>query len=109
MLNRTWGVTLFAAVVYHAGAATAPPATDVPFELRDGLIWLQVQLRESPRPLNFLLDSGAGVSVINLPTLQSIGRLRGRRISVRGVSSTTIGYWPQRLSATEGAFPLPRD
>src|SRR5579862_1628992 len=109
MLNRTWGITLFAAVVCHVSVAATPPAASVPFEFRDGLIWLQVQLRESPKPLNFLLDSGAGVSVINLPTLQSIGRLRGRRISVRGVSSTTTGYWPQRLSATDGTLPLPRD
>jgi hypothetical protein len=109
MLNRTWTVSLFAAVAFHVSARATPSATEVPFEYRDGLIWVQVQMRESPRPLNFLLDSGAGVSVINLPTLQRIGRLRGRRISVRGVSSTTTGYWPQRLTAIEGTLPLAKD
>jgi hypothetical protein len=106
MLNRTWAASLFAVVVFQVSAEATPPGTEFPFEFRDGLIWVQVQLRGSPKPLNFLLDSGAGVSVINLPTLVQIQNLKGRRITVHGVGTTTTGYWPQHLSTEGTGLPL---
>jgi hypothetical protein len=98
-----------------AGAVLAAPAAEdvarkeFPFEYRDGLIWVQVEVRESRAPLNFLLDSGAGLSVVNMSTLQRIGRLRGKRISVRGVGRNATGYWPQRLGVTDDSLPVAKD
>jgi|SRR5579883_406274 len=90
--------------------AMEPQVTrEYPFEYKEGLIWVQIQVRESKTPLNFLLDSGARLSVIHLPTLQRIGRLRGRRIPVRGVETISTGYWPEHLSVSEGSLPLPKD
>jgi hypothetical protein len=80
--------------------------TEFPLEYKDGLIWVQVRFQESPGPLNFLLDSGAGVSVINSRTLQRFNHLRGHRVQVGGVDTTAVGYWPQHLSPAQDSLPL---
>jgi hypothetical protein len=96
----------FAALLCPANAMDRLAINEFPFEFRDGLIWVQVHVHKSTVPLNFLLDSGAGVSVINLPTLVQIQSLKGRRITVHGVGTTTTGYWPQHLSSEETGLPL---
>ena len=59
----------------------------IPLEYRDGLIWVKVRTSTSAAPLNFVLDSGAGASVLNLPTAHRLGvrlgLLRGRRAQER--------------------------
>jgi len=99
---------VLAAASSSAFEAPAPPA-ELPFEFCEGMLWVQVHVRGSAVLLSFLLDSGAGMSVINLPTLQRIGHLRGRRLTVAGVGATATGYWPQRLSLTAENLPLPKD
>jgi hypothetical protein len=73
------------------------------------LIWLKVSVPQSAEPLNFLLDSGAGVSVVNLRTAKRLGVKLGQRVDVRGVGSSAEGFWPQRLKATAGGVALPKD
>lgn len=73
------------------------------------MIWVEVTVPQSRKPLNFLLDSGAGVSVINLGTAQRLGLAMGRRVSVGGVKSTADGFWPQRLKATASGMVLPSE
>ena len=80
-----------------------------PFEQRAGLIWLKVSVPQSSEPLNFMLDSGAGVSVINLPTAKKLGVKLGQRVDVRGVGSSTEGFWPQRMQATASGVELPKE
>lgn len=87
----------------------AGPTSEIPFEFRDGLIWLKVRAEGAREPLNFLLDSGAGVSVIDLGTAERLGLKLASRVSVRGVQTETSGYWPQRLNASMSDVPLPRD
>jgi hypothetical protein len=90
------------------GMPTAPPsATAIPFEYCEGLLWIQVQVPQSTRPLNFLFDTGAGVSVINADTARTLGLKTGSRISVQGVHATMTGHWPARLTATAGNIVLP--
>ena len=92
------------------GASAAPTsATEFPFELRSGLIWVRVSVAPSAEPLNFLLDSGAGASVINLRTAKRLGVKLGKRVDVRGVDSSTEGFWPQQLKATAGGVELPKE
>jgi hypothetical protein len=91
------------------GRAEPSPIAEFPFQLREGLIWIQVTVPQSAKPLNFMLDSGAGVSVINLHTAQRLGLKLGNRVSVRGVQTSVGGYWPQRLSASVGEVHLPKD
>src|SRR6266498_2231257 len=89
-----------ALLCFQAQAGGKPQATEFPFQYLEGLIWLKVQTPKSAEPLNFLLDSGAGISVINLTTAQRLGLRLANRVEVQGVGSSTYGYFPQRLSAS---------
>ena len=68
---------------------------------------MQIQIPQSAHPLNFLFDTGAGVSVINADTAAALGLAAGRRIRVQGVQATTTGHWPVRLAAKAGNVDLP--
>lgn len=83
--------------------------TEFPFEYREGLLWVQVQVAECREPLRFLLDSGAEVSVVNLDTAKRLGLSLGERVNVSSVQATMTGYWPQKLSATANGVTLPSD
>ena len=80
-----------------------------PFEFHDGFLWVKVQVSQSAEPLNFLLDSGAGVSVINLNTAHRLNVRLGQAVIVQGVQTTSTGYWAERLNATAGSVPLPKN
>lgn len=96
------------AVVARAEVA-ATSHTEFPFEYREGLLWVQVQVAECREPLRFLLDSGAEVSVVNLDTAKRLGLSLGERVNVSSVQATMTGYWPQKLSATANGVTLPSD
>ena len=108
---RAWlGLTiLFGVALLRVPATGAAVSEEFPFQLNEGFIWVKIQATESAAPLNFLLDSGASVSVINLQTADKVGLKPGRRVSVQGVGASTEGFWPQHLSATAGGVRLPGD
>lgn len=108
MLVRWFVVMLLFASLWRGVAAASSP-DEFPFVVRAGLIWLKVNVPESKEPLNFLLDSGAGASVINLPTAERLGVKLGRPVNVRGVGASAGGFWPQRLEASVGGVELPKD
>jgi hypothetical protein len=83
--------------------------TTIPFEYCEGLLWIQVRVPQSTRPLNFLFDTGAGLSVINNDTARTLGLKTGNRINVQGVHATLTGHWPARLAATVGGLVLPSE
>ena len=89
--------------------AASAPLAELPFQFREGLLWISVTVSQSPKPLNFLIDTGAGVSIINYSTAQQLGLRLGQRVKVRGVGTTTEGYWPQQLTATVGQVSLPKE
>lgn len=91
------------------GEVVAASPTEFPFEYREGLLWVQVQVAESREPLRFLLDSGAEVSVVNLDTAKRLGLPLGERVKVSSVQAAMTGYWPQKLSATASGVTLPSD
>lgn len=100
---------LFAVVAANARSQAGEwTCEELPFEFRDGLIWLSLKTPSSEKSLNFLLDSGAQVSVLNKRTARELGLRGGRRVKVRGVNSTTDGRWPVRLTARGGNLSLPR-
>jgi len=102
-------IALLSVALHSARAAGSASANEFHFEFREGLIWLEVQVPQAIKPLNFLLDSGAGASVINLPTAQKLGLKPGRQVSVEGVGATRVGYWPELLAASVGEVELPKD
>ena len=78
------------------------------FQFREGLLWVEVTVPQSKAPLNFLVDTGAGVSVINLSTAERIGLKLGREVLVHSVHTNLTGYWQERMTAKVGDVKLPR-
>ena len=109
MLTRLRLTPLFVAALLPVPAAGAPARGEFPFQLKAGFIWVKVQAPQSAEPLNFLLDSGASVSVINLRTARSLGLKLGKQVGVQGVGTSREGFWPEHLSATAGGVQLPGD
>ena len=100
--------TVFFAVLLRA-KAESPVFAAFPFEFHDGFLWVQVRVSQADEPLNFLLDSGAGVSVLNLKTAHRLNVHLGREVIVQGVQTTSTGYWADRLTATANGVALPKD
>jgi len=73
-----------------------------------GLIWLKVDVTGKSEPLNFLLDSGAGISAIDLQTARGLGVHLGNRQMVQGVNGQSIAYCVNDLQAGCGGIALPK-
>lgn len=102
-------VILVVAAALFTGRAASLPATEFPFEFREGLLWVEVKVPQAERPLHFLVDTGAGVSVLHLETSKRLNLKLGRKVAVQGVGGTLAGYWQERLSAQAGEVPLPKE
>jgi predicted aspartyl protease len=79
----------------------------IPFQFQDGLIWVQVELAGTKEPLNYLLDSGASSTVIDLQTAKAVGIHLGDAQSVEGVSGSSAAYRVNNFQAMVGGTPLP--
>ena len=108
MRCRLLALMVFAAAFLQLQAAPVTLA-EFPFQFREGLLWVEVTLPQSEKPLNFLLDTGAGVSVINLSTAKRLGIKLGREVTVHGVETMLTGYWQRRMSAKVGNVKLPSE
>ncbi len=82
---------------------------EIPFEFREGLLWVKVTLLQSAETLNFLLDTGAGASVINRSTADRLKLKPGRATTVRGVATTFTGYRLQGIAVRANGVSLPSD
>jgi len=100
---------LFLAAARSGVQAAAVPLAEFPFEFREGLVWIQVAVPQTNKPLNFLVDTGAGVSVINLGTAKRIGLKQGRKVMVQSVRTMLTGYRQDRMFARIGDLELPRE
>lgn len=98
---------LAASFPLYATELSSPNASAFPIQYREGLIWVEVQVTQTAAPLNFLLDTGAGVSVLNLGTAKRLCLHAGTRVTVQGVGTNTTGLWPQPLAAKAGRVALP--
>jgi Aspartyl protease len=81
---------------------------EIPFRYQDGLIWLKVELAGEKEQMNFLLDSGASVSAIDLHTAHTHRVNLGDRQSVEGVSGQGIAYRVNDFQAMAGGIALPK-
>lgn len=107
---RMAAMVFLSALLFIGPARGAPAAgTEFPFQFREGLIWINVHRGSSEKPLQFILDSGAEVSVINLRAARLLGLILGSPVTVRGVRSSATGYWPEHLNARLGEVRLPTD
>jgi hypothetical protein len=99
--------TLLAALLLPVSARSEVPG-DIHSQYRDGLIWLKVDVTGKSKPLNFLLDSGAGISAIDLRTARSLGVHLGNRQAVAGVNGQGFAYRVNDLQAVCGGIALPK-
>lgn len=100
---------LFLTIVSVKPSAGTASVSEIPFEFREGLLWVEVHEPRSSRPLQFLLDSGASVSVIDIGTAKLLGAKLGDAVSVQGVQSEVPGFWRSRLNARAERIKLPSD
>jgi hypothetical protein len=105
---RLCAVTVFLIALLEVQAAPTLLA-EFPFQFREGFLWIEVNIPQSKEPLNFLMDTGAGVSVINLSTAKRIGLKLGQEVMVHGVQAMLTGYWQKGMSAKVGDVELPRE
>ncbi|RYD75538.1 MAG: hypothetical protein EOP84_18150, partial [Verrucomicrobiaceae bacterium] len=99
-------VVLFSLVVCinsHANAATI-----VPFGFRDGLVWLKVSVPGRSEQLNFLLDSGAGSSVLDIAAARRLGVELGAAARVQGVNGGVAARQIDRFTAFVAGIQVPR-
>lgn len=101
-------LTLFLSV-WIILAASGRAASEIPFRFRNGMIWLKVEVAGQAMPLNFLLDSGAGKTVVHLGTAHRLGVKLGARETVQGVQGCSTAYRIDSLAGTVGSAPVPRD
>jgi hypothetical protein len=106
--RRLWILIFLVAALFRSAAASTTPG-EIPFEYREGFLWVKVSIPESSKPLNFLLDTGAGVSTINLATAKKIGLKLGQEVTVHGVEKTMVGHWQQHMFAEAGSVRLPSE
>ncbi len=95
------------AILIFWGVIPAFAATEIPFEFRDGLIWLKVQVGAQNPPTDFLFDSGASVSVIDVQVARRQGLSLGSAEAIRGVSGSSVAYPIRDIHAEAGGIALP--
>ena len=99
--------TLLAALLLPL-SARSEVLGEIHSQYRDGLIWLKVDVTGKSEPLNFLLDSGAGISAIDLRTVRRLGVHLGNRQIVQGVNGQGFAYRVNDLQAVCGGIALPK-
>ena len=99
--------TLLAALLLPL-SAKSEAQREIHSQYQDGLIWLKVDVIGKSEPLNFLLDSGAGISAIDLQTARRLGVHLGNRQMVQGVNGQCIAYGVNDLQAGCAGLALPK-
>lgn len=105
---RSW-LPLFGVLALLRAEADGESLAEFPFESCDGMIRVRVTASGAAGPLNFLVDTGAQVSVLSLRVARQLNLKPGRRVPVRGVRAVTEGYWPLQMRARMGEILLPRE
>jgi hypothetical protein len=108
-VRLVYAIQILLALSVFGATDPAGVMKEIPFQFRDGFIWIEVTLLDAPKPLHFLLDTGAQVSVIDTSTAHRLGMKRGRAVTVAGVGATTTGCWTQAVDARAGRVQLPRN
>ena len=74
---------------------------EIHFQYRGGLIWLKVDVSGKSEPLNFLLDSGAGITAIDLQTARSLSAVQ---LGQQGFKAVTTGVHTEPIFSGEAGL-----
>jgi hypothetical protein len=101
---------VFAAIITALSSvpAKAESGPSVPFRYSDGMIWLEIAVAGRERPVNFLLDSGASATVIDLATARSLGLSLGAGQAVQGVHTRATAFPVSNFKGSVGGVQLCR-
>jgi aspartyl protease len=104
-MRRTAVFSLIAFILSFLAQASQA-GTEIPFSNRAGMVWLKVAVAGRTEPLNFLLDSGAGATVLDLSAARRAGMKLGKRESVQGVQGRCAAYRVEGIAATVASVPI---
>jgi len=91
-----------------ATSARAGTLAEIPFEFRDGYLWVEVSVAGQHVPLHFLVDSGAAASVVSADAARRLDLRLGRPQVVQGVGRQSTAFHVSHFDATVGGVALPR-
>jgi len=86
----------------------AGTVAEFPFRFSHNLIWIKMDTGAQSKPLNFLLDTGAGSTVLNIETAKSLGLKMGGSEFVRGVNSRSVAREVEGFDAKIAGIPVRR-
>jgi hypothetical protein len=95
---------LVVSVLFSAQASGGP--VEVPFVFHNGLIWVRLDQPAPGPPLHFLLDSGAGATVLDVQAARRLGLKFGGREAVQGVDGRCAAYRVDGFRAAVAGIPL---
>jgi hypothetical protein len=98
---------ILSCITAFAEPVLAEPVVEIPFRFTEGFICIEARLAQSARPLNLMLDSGAGASVLSLRTARRLKLKIARTENVRGVGSEAAAYHFDPVQMTAGTVVLP--
>jgi hypothetical protein len=76
----------------------------IPFELENGMIW--VKIAAGKKKFDFVVDSGAGSTVLSLETMRRLRLKRGEAHPVYGVGINGVAYRVENFEGSLGGVPL---
>lgn len=106
-VNPRAGILFIVLAVFGCAGLRAAETSSFPFEFTDGLIWVKVSAAGST--LNFVLDSGAGSSVLSLQAARRLAIKLGSPVPVQAVEGLTTGYRVNGFPGTVGGISLKGD
>lgn len=86
--------------------ARVQAVTNIPIEYRNGMIWLKISIQGKDQQLNFVLDSGAGVNIVDVTVARKLGLRLGRSEVVQGCSGETVAYHLDGFTIRVASFPV---
>ncbi len=94
-------------VAFLLARSPAVAAVEVPCEFVGGLLWVKIDSSSEREKLTFLVDTGAGVSVLDLGTARRRHISLGSPTSVRGVLGTGVAYSVGKFAGELAGVPVP--
>jgi len=90
-----------------ATSANADVATEIPIVERFGFIFVKVNVPGQDTPLNFLLDSGSGTSVLSLRQARRLGCKLTNPRAIQDVQGFSIAHGVEGFVASVQNIPIP--